>query len=78
MPILPATTSESRNGFPLELSSRSDVIETTHETAQDVFDLVQAVRARVRDSFGVKLEPEIRFAGAFGSSVARSEAATGP
>jgi UDP-N-acetylmuramate dehydrogenase len=34
-------------------------------TAQDVYDLVAEVRARVRDEFGVDLEPEIRFAGAF-------------
>jgi UDP-N-acetylmuramate dehydrogenase len=33
--------------------------------AQDVFDLVCAVRLRVADRFGVALEPEIRFAGAF-------------
>jgi UDP-N-acetylmuramate dehydrogenase len=34
-------------------------------TAQDVFDLVRAVRDRVRAACGVELEPEIRFAGAF-------------
>ncbi|MFN2587417.1 MAG: UDP-N-acetylmuramate dehydrogenase [Actinomycetota bacterium] len=34
-------------------------------TAQDVFDLVHAVRAKVRAASGVELEPEIRFAGAF-------------
>jgi UDP-N-acetylmuramate dehydrogenase len=34
-------------------------------TAQDVYDLVRAVRARVRKTFGVELEPEIRFAGEF-------------
>jgi UDP-N-acetylmuramate dehydrogenase len=33
--------------------------------SQDVFDLVQEVRRRVRDRFGVELVPEIRFAGAF-------------
>lgn len=33
--------------------------------AQDVFDLVHAVRRRVRDETGVELEPEIRFAGTF-------------
>jgi UDP-N-acetylmuramate dehydrogenase len=34
-------------------------------TAQDVFDLVHSVRAKVAAEFGVELEPEVRFAGAF-------------
>lgn len=34
-------------------------------TAQDVFDLVHTVRAKVKAAFDVELEPEIRFAGAF-------------
>lgn len=34
-------------------------------TAQDVFDLVQQVRARVAQRFGVDLEPEVRFVGPF-------------
>ena len=34
-------------------------------TAQDVFELVHAVRERVRGAFGVYLEPEIRFVGDF-------------
>ncbi|MGH2820929.1 MAG: UDP-N-acetylmuramate dehydrogenase [Actinomycetota bacterium] len=34
-------------------------------SAQDVFDLVQAVRARVVEVHGVHLEPEIRFVGRF-------------
>ncbi|MFN2593573.1 MAG: UDP-N-acetylmuramate dehydrogenase, partial [Actinomycetota bacterium] len=34
-------------------------------TAQDVFDLVQAVRERVREASGVDLTPEIHFAGEF-------------
>jgi UDP-N-acetylmuramate dehydrogenase len=34
-------------------------------TAQDVYDLVHEVRARVLDSFGVELEPEVRFVGSF-------------
>lgn len=33
--------------------------------AQDVFDLVQDVRRRVADRFGVELEPEVRFVGPF-------------
>jgi UDP-N-acetylmuramate dehydrogenase len=36
--------------------------------AQDVFDLVEGVAERVRSLFGVELEPEIRFAGAFARS----------
>ncbi|MGH2788188.1 MAG: UDP-N-acetylmuramate dehydrogenase [Actinomycetota bacterium] len=35
--------------------------------AQNVFDLVHEVRARVRERFGVELTPEITFAGAFES-----------
>lgn len=34
-------------------------------TAQDVFDLVHAVRAKVKASTGIELEPEVRFAGSF-------------
>lgn len=34
-------------------------------TAQDVFDLVHAVKTKVRAEFGVDLEPEIRFVGAY-------------
>lgn len=34
-------------------------------SAQDVFDLVHAVRKRVHESCGVMLEPEIRFVGEF-------------
>lgn len=37
-------------------------------TAQDVFDLVAAVRRRVLDETGIALEPEIRFVGRFRSS----------
>lgn len=34
-------------------------------TAQDVFDLVQDVQRRVKERFGVELEPEVRFVGPF-------------
>lgn len=37
-------------------------------SAQDVWDLVRAVQRRVLDVAGIHLEPEIRFAGVFGSS----------
>ena len=37
-------------------------------TAQDVFDLVHSVRAKVAAEFGIELEPEVRFAGAFRAS----------
>ena len=47
-------------------------------SAQDVFDLVNTVKARVAEEFGVLLEPEIRFAGAFRGATTfdRQEAAT--
>ncbi|MDQ3916240.1 MAG: UDP-N-acetylmuramate dehydrogenase [Actinomycetota bacterium] len=41
-------------------------------TAQDVFDLVHTVRAKVQAAFGVELEPEVRFAGAFAEPGPRS------
>lgn len=34
-------------------------------TAQDVFDLVHEVRARVQEAFGIELQPEVRFVGSF-------------
>jgi UDP-N-acetylmuramate dehydrogenase len=34
-------------------------------TAQDVYDLVHEVRARVNAAVGVELEPEVRFVGSF-------------
>ncbi len=37
-------------------------------TAQDVYDLVAAVRARVADATGIWLEPEITFLGSFGKA----------
>lgn len=41
-------------------------------SAQDVFDLVTDVRARVRQTHGVDLEPEIRFVGVFDEPQERS------
>jgi UDP-N-acetylmuramate dehydrogenase len=40
-------------------------------SAQDVYDLVQEVRRRVREASGVELEPEIRFVGSFTRSAAK-------
>ncbi len=36
-----------------------------HATAQNVFDLVAAVRERVAEETGIRLEPELQFAGPF-------------
>ena len=44
-------------------------------TAQDVHDLVFAVRDRVRDTFGIELEPEVRFVGGFKSRTGSAGAA---
>lgn len=44
-------------------------------TAQDVFDLVHAVRTKVHAATGIELEPEVRFAGAF-RAPASAEAGT--
>lgn len=49
-------------------------IASDSATAQDVFDLVHDVRARVLDRFGVELEPEVRFVGPFADSVDRAAA----
>jgi UDP-N-acetylmuramate dehydrogenase len=38
--------------------------------AQDVYDLVHEVRSRVRDAFGITLEPEVRFVGTFEEHIA--------
>ncbi|MFP5352348.1 MAG: UDP-N-acetylmuramate dehydrogenase [Actinomycetota bacterium] len=43
-------------------------------SAQDVFDLVHDVRARVMERFGIALEPEVRFIGPFADSVDRAGA----
>ncbi len=45
----------------------------TGATAQDVHDLVWAVRRRVGDATGVWLRPEIRFAGEFASVTRRPD-----
>jgi UDP-N-acetylmuramate dehydrogenase len=50
-------------------------IASEEASAQDVFDLVHDVRARVRQRFGVELEPEVRFVGPFEGSPDRAGAA---
>ncbi len=40
-------------------------LASTGATAQDVFDLVQEIRARVAERTGIYLEPEVRFVGHF-------------
>lgn len=40
-------------------------VASKNARAQDVRDLVDEVRARVKEETGVELEPEIRFVGAF-------------
>jgi UDP-N-acetylmuramate dehydrogenase len=57
-------------GFRIGGASVSDLhanffVADNGASAQDVYDLVHAVRARVRQEFGVDLVPEIRFVGAF-------------
>ena len=41
------------------------VVNAGGATASDVLALVRLARARVRESFGIVLEPEVRFVGAF-------------
>jgi UDP-N-acetylmuramate dehydrogenase len=43
-------------------------------TAQDVFDLVHLVKARVAEMFDVELEPEVRFVGPFDRSMSSTGA----
>jgi UDP-N-acetylmuramate dehydrogenase len=45
-------------------------------TAQDVYDLVALVRERVLRAFGVDLQPEVRFVGAFEDPARAKEAVT--
>lgn len=42
-------------------------------TAQDVYDLVHEVQKKVYETFGIKLEPEVRFAGRFDRVSAEAE-----
>jgi UDP-N-acetylmuramate dehydrogenase len=60
-------------GFRIRGASVSDLhanffIADEGARAQDVYDLVNAVRAKVKDRFGVELTPEIRFLGHFDES----------
>lgn len=43
-------------------------------TAQDVFDLVGAVKTRVKERFGIELVPEVRFVGTFREQGEETEA----
>lgn len=57
-------------GFRVRAASVSELhanffIATGSATAQDVYDLVHEVRARVLDASGIALEPEVRFVGTF-------------
>ena len=49
-----AMVSEKHTGF---------IINTGGATAKDVLELIEAVRARVNELFGVMLEPEVRLLG---------------
>ena len=46
-------------------------------TAQDVYDLVHAVRRRVKERFDIELEPEIRFVGSYEEPDDRTAAVAG-
>ena len=51
-----AQVSEKHCGF---------VVNKGDATAQDVLDLIHEVQRRVKEQFGVELEPEVRFLGEF-------------
>ena len=51
-----AQVSEKHSGF---------VINTGNATAADVRQLIADVQARIREQFGVRMEPEVRFVGEF-------------
>lgn len=57
-----AQVSEKHCGF---------VVNTGNATAEDVRALMTAVQERVREQFGVSLEPEVRMIGAFPEEVER-------
>jgi UDP-N-acetylmuramate dehydrogenase len=65
-------------GFRVGRAAVSDLhanffVASDGATAQDVYDLVRAVRQRVLEASGVELEEEIRFVGRFGSEDGRHE-----
>lgn len=51
-----ARVSEKHCGF---------IVNAKDASAQDIYQLIQEVRTRVQEKFGVELEPEIRFLGEF-------------
>ena len=59
-----------RGGAHVSVRHANFFVADPGATAQDVHDLVDAVRARVRDETGILLEPEVRFAGRFRSGPA--------
>jgi UDP-N-acetylmuramate dehydrogenase len=66
-------------GFGIGGASVSDLhanffVAENGASAQDVYDLVHAVRARVREEFGVDLVPEVKFVGDFDSNVGEDTA----
>ncbi len=54
-----------RGGVAVSEMHANFLVADEHATAQDVWDLIWAVRRRVAESEGVWLTPEIRFAGSF-------------
>ena len=54
-----------RGGAHVSVRHANFFVADRGATAQDVYDLVSAVRARVRDETGILLEAEVRFAGRF-------------
>lgn len=55
----------SRGGVAVSEMHANFLVADEHATAQNVWDLVWAVRRRVGESIGVWLTPEIQFAGTF-------------
>ncbi|SDB29900.1 UDP-N-acetylmuramate dehydrogenase [Eubacterium oxidoreducens] len=51
-----AQVSQKHSGF---------VINTGDATAQDILELIQTVQAKVKEQFGVELEPEVKIVGTF-------------
>ncbi|MEA3501474.1 MAG: UDP-N-acetylmuramate dehydrogenase [Actinomycetota bacterium] len=54
-----------RGGVAVSEMHANFLVADEHATAQDVWDLIWAVRRRVGETTGVWLAPEIQFAGAF-------------
>ena len=53
----------TRGGAQVSTVHSNFIVNTGNATAQDVFDLICAVRIKVSQAYGIELQPEVRFVG---------------